>query len=53
VEYDNHCSDLNSAIRDEVESLAGIDTGQWDSQFQEFCWAIEDMIDLQKLKEAA
>jgi hypothetical protein len=53
VEYDNHCYNLNSAIRGEVESLAGIDTGEWDSEFQEFCWAIEDMIDLQRLKEAA
>jgi hypothetical protein len=53
IEYDDYCSDLNCAIRDEVESLAGIEMDKWDSEFQDFCWAIEDIIDLQRLKEAA
>ncbi len=51
VEYDDHCFDLNWAIRDEVENLAGIEMDEWDSKFQEFCWDIEDMIDSQRLKE--
>jgi hypothetical protein len=53
VEYDDHCFDLNWDIRCEVCNLAGIDSDQWDSEFQEFCWAVEDMIDSQRLQEAA
>jgi len=52
VDYDDHCSDLNWAIRCEVCDLAGIDSDQWDSEFQEFCWAIEDITDAQRSQEA-
>lgn len=53
VDADNHCFDLNWAIRDEVENLAGIEMDEWDSEFNEFCWVIEDIIDSQRLQEAA
>ena len=52
VEYDDHCYDLNWDIRCEVCDLAGIDPDQWDCDFQDFCWAVEDMIDSQRLQEA-
>ena len=52
VDFDNHCYDLNDYIRCEVCDLAGIDYDQWDEDFQDFCWAIEDFIDAQRLQEA-
>ena len=52
-DYD-HFYDLNDYIRIEVASLAGIDPElEWEDDFQDLCWAIEDIIDSQRLKEAA